>query len=142
MFSSLLSRVSTAVFAFSGLALLFVPDVIVPHLIPTFPVAAVWVIQLLAAAWLALAHLNWRSRSALLGGIYGRAVVGTNVIVHFISATTLVNVTMSQQLPATIWLLTVPFAALALLYGWLLMRGPLPHDAATYARMRTGSPSA
>jgi hypothetical protein len=89
--SSLLSRVSAAVLLLAGVALLFAPDVLLPALVPGFPPVAAWLGQLLGAAWLAVAALNWLQRAAVLGGIYGRPVVLANVALYFISALSLLR---------------------------------------------------
>ena len=62
-----------------------------PALVPGFPPDAAWLGQLLAAAWLGIAALNWLQRSALLGGIYGRATVSANVVVYVVSALSLLR---------------------------------------------------
>jgi hypothetical protein len=85
MISSLVSRASAAILLLGGVTLLFAPDVVLPALVPAFPPAAMWLGQLLAAAWLGVAALNWLQRGALLGGIYGRSVVLANVALYFIS---------------------------------------------------------
>ena len=128
MISTHISRASALLLSAGGLALLFAPDVFLPHLVPGFPKTALWFGQLLAAASLALATLNWRSRSLLLGGIYGRPVVETNAILYFVAATVLLNRFTRAPPPRAGWLvvvLVVPFAAV---YGWLLFRGPFERD--------------
>ena len=128
MISALLSRASAALLLIGGLALLFAPDVVLPRLVPGFPPAGVWLGQLLAAAWLALAALNWLSRSVLLGGIYGRPVVLANAAVHFVGAMVLLRVLAGRAAPAALWVVFVPTALLAGAYGWLLLRGPAERD--------------
>ena len=117
-----------------GLALLFASDVILPQLMPGFPVAGAWLGQLLGAAWLAAAALDWLNRSALLGGIYGRAVVLGNAALYFISAMVLVRVVTRPDAPAALWIITVPIGLLALAYAWLLFRGPFERDLQHYRR--------
>lgn len=122
--SSLLSRVSAAVLLVGGAALLFAPDALLPALVPGFPPAAVWLGQLLGAAWLGVAALNWSQRAALLGGIYGRPVVLANLALYFISALSLSRALLRGAAPPTLWALLVPLAVLAAAYGALLLRGP------------------
>jgi hypothetical protein len=122
--SSLLSRVSAAVLLLGGAALLFAPDALLPALVPGFPPAAVWLGQLLGAAWLGVAALNWSQRAALLGGIYGRPVVLANLALYFISALSLLRALLREAAPPTLWSLLVPLAVLAAAYGALLLRGP------------------
>jgi hypothetical protein len=122
--SSILSRISAFVLLLGGLVLLFAADAVLPALVPGFPPAAAWLGQLLAAAWLGVASLNWLQRSALLGGIYGRATVTANVVVYLISALSLVRALIGQSAPAALWFVAVPLVALAATYTALMMRGP------------------
>jgi hypothetical protein len=140
LISSLLSRASSAVLALGGLVFLFAPDVILPSLIPDSPPSGWWLAQLLAAAWLALACLNWFSRTMLLGGIHGRAVVASNAVCYFVGATSLLKATTTQNVPPAFWLLTVPVVLFAAAYSWLLFRGPVERDVAAYSRSQRPAP--
>lgn len=122
--SSTLSRVSAIILLIGGLALLFAPDVILPALIPGFPPAAAWLGQLLGAAWLGVAALNWLQRSAILGGIYGRPVVFANSVLYMVSALSLARALLGGAAPRAAWLVCIPAAMLAVVYWTLMMRGP------------------
>lgn len=124
MISSLVSRLSAAVLLLGGVTLLFAPDVVLPALVADFPPAAMWLGQLLAAAWLGVAALNWLQRGALLGGIYGRAVVLANCALYFISTLSLLRALVDGSAPPLLWLVFTPLAVLAVVYGALLLRGP------------------
>lgn len=124
MISSLLSRASAAVLLLGGIAFLFVPDVLLPVLVPGFPPTGAWLGQLLGGAWLGVAALNWLQRSALLGGIYGRPVVFANFVLYFVSATSLLRALLGGTAPPILWAGLVPVTALAMIYGALLLRGP------------------
>ena len=124
MRTSLLSRASALVLLIGGVALLFAADDILPRLSPGFPETAGWVGQLLGAAWLAIAALNWLNKGARLGGIYGRPVVLTNAVVYFVSATVLVKIVSGPAL-TPVAIVTVVCVLFAGLYAWLLFRGPL-----------------
>ena len=93
-----ISRASAVLLAGAGAALLFAADDLLPRLIPGFPPQGVWLGQLLAAAWLGIAALNWLNRRARLGGIYGRPIVLTNISVYFISAMTLLRISRVRRL--------------------------------------------
>jgi hypothetical protein len=129
-----IARASAGVLLVGGLALLFASDVILPRLIPGFPAGGVWLGQLLAAAWLAVALLNWLSRATLLGGIYGRPVVLTNAALYFIATMVLFKIVVRGNAPAALWLILVPAALFAGIYGWLLFRGPFERDFASHGR--------
>ena len=126
MTSSLLSRVSAAVLLLGGGALLFASDVLLPGLIPGFPLAAAWLGQLLGAAWFGVAALNWLQRGAVLGGIYGRPVVFANLGLYFVSALSLLRALLGGGAPRALWLVFALAAVLAVAYGALLLRsGPV-----------------
>lgn len=138
MISTGLSRASAGLLSSGGLALLFAPDVILPRLAPGFMVSDAWIGQLLAAAWLALAALNWLSRAALLGGIYGRPVVLTNAVFYFVAAMVLLRAIATRGVPPALWFLAAPAVILAAVYGWLLFRGPLERDVEIHRRSLPG----
>ncbi len=128
MISSLTSRSSAGFFALGGLAMLFAPDLVLSTLLPGFPASGLWLAQLLGAAWLGLAWMNWINRSVLLGGIYARAVVGANAVCYFVGASSLLKVLTQGAQPAALWIFEALMLAFALVYGWLLLRGPFERD--------------
>jgi hypothetical protein len=133
MISGIVSRASALFLILIGLALLFAADELLPRLTPGFPRDASWLGQLIAAAWLALGALNWLSRAALLGGIYGRPVVLANAALYFISAMVLLRAAGGAG-ARSVWLWA--FGAVTFLgasvYGWLLFRGPVGRDLEVY----------
>ncbi|MET0396307.1 MAG: hypothetical protein ABW277_05755 [Longimicrobiaceae bacterium] len=139
MISTLVSRASAVLLLAGGLALLFAPDVVLPRLVPGFPAGGEWLGQLLAAALLGLAALDWLSRASLLGGIYGRPVVLANTAFYFVAAMALLRHAVGRDVPAALWVVAVPVALLAGVYGWLLLRGPAERDLQAYRRSRSGS---
>ena len=128
MLSTHLSRVSAIVLLLGGLVLLFAADVVLARLIPGFPEAGTWLGQLLGAAWLGLAALNWLSQATLLGGIYGRGVVSANATTHFVGAMVLLRLATRGDVPRPLLVVAIPVALLAVAYGWLLFRGPPARD--------------
>ena len=138
MISTLVSRASAGVLLLGGVAFLFASDVILPRLTPAFPAAGAWLGQLLAAAWLAVAALNWLSRWLLLGGIYGRPVVLANAVLYFIAATVLLKIVTRGEVHAALWLLVAVAVLFAGIYGWLLFRGPLARDFEIHRRSQHG----
>ena len=124
MISSIVSRLSAAFLLCLGLALLFVPDVMLGALSPGIPPQASWLGQLLAAAWLGIASLNWMQRRTIIGGIYGRPLVATNFVVYFVSALSMARVVSVPGTAMAAWILAAPMCALAVAYGALMFRGP------------------
>lgn len=72
--------VISAVYAVSGLALLFVPELILAQATAVVPPIAVWLIGILGGALIALALLNWFQRHTMMGGIYGRPLLLANLM--------------------------------------------------------------
>jgi hypothetical protein len=116
-----------------GFVLLFASDVVLPRVVPAFPVAGAWLGQLLGASWLAVAALNWFSQRQLIGGIYGRHVVMANAALYFITAMVLIKIVVQRDAPASLWLVVAPAAAFAGIYGWLMFRGPFERDLERYS---------
>ena len=121
--SGMIARASAALLAAAGVSLLFAADVILPPIVLGVSPGASWVGQLLAAAWLGLAALNWLTRSSVLGGIYGRPIVLANTTLYFVSAMVLVNAA-TRVSSVAVWTAAVVAAVMAFLYGSLLFRGP------------------
>ena len=123
MNSRMLSTTSALVLAAAGLLLLFAADEVLPRFVSGVQAEAAWIGQILGAAWLGIAALNWLSRGSVLGGIYGRPIVMTNAVTYFITTTVLLRAPFAGALVAAI----VP-GIFALLYGLLLFRGPFSAD--------------
>jgi hypothetical protein len=128
LISGLISRASASILLVCGLTLLFVPDVVVPLLVADFPAGGFWLGQLLGASWLAVAALNWLSRSALLGGIYNRPVVFANATLYFIGTMVVLRAASRSPGETALWVLGVALAIPAVAYAWLLFRGPIEAD--------------
>ncbi len=134
MISTQISRVSAILLLIGGLTFLFAPDVILPRLIPSFPVSGEWIGQMLAGSWLSLGALNWLSRPHMIGGIYNRSTVMANAVFYFVAATVLIKRTGNPETPAVLWLLVVPISILAVVYMWLLFRGPFQRDLEKFGK--------
>lgn len=107
-----------------GAEFLFAPDVALPALAPGFPPSAVWLGQLLGGAWLGMAALNWLQRNAVLGGIYGRPVVLANAALYFVSCTSVLREATKGGAELGMWVIGIVAAAMTVVYGALLFRGP------------------
>src|SRR5688500_16672827 len=90
MTSTHLSSASALLLLLGGVLLLFAPATLLSVVSTDVPAASRWLAQLIGAGWLALAALNWLSRSSVLGGVYGRPVVAANLALYFISALVLI----------------------------------------------------
>lgn len=111
-----------------AVALLFGADTLLPTLSPGFVPGHAWVGQLVASGWFAVAMLNWMSRNTVLGGIFGRPLVLTNLTVYVVTATTLWKAGASTASATAMLVASATAAVMAIAYGWLMMRGPLQTD--------------
>jgi hypothetical protein len=128
MTSSLIARLSALILTFAGLPLLFAGDIILPRVIAGYPADGSWLAQLVAAAWLSIALFNWNGRHTVMGGIYGRPAVNLNLVLYVVSALGLLKAARGAGI---LLVLAVPFAAMAIIYGALLWRGPFVQSAAS-----------
>jgi hypothetical protein len=126
--STVISKISAGLLLLGGISFLFASDVILPAIAPEIPPASTWLGELIGAGWLALAALNWLSRASVLGGVYGRPVVISNLAAYFITAMVFVRVALDNSGHRLPWVIAVPWIVLAGLYGWLLLRGPFHRD--------------
>lgn len=126
MRSSELSYISVVILGGLGLLCLVSPGSLFPGAgeTPELRLAA----QLLAAGWLGLAALNWINRGAILGGIYGRAVVVGNFTTYLISTLVLTRPALEATTPVGLRLLPLLLAPVAILYAMRLLRGPSERD--------------
>jgi hypothetical protein len=128
MRAGILSRASAATLLVAGMSLLFLPDVVLPIVSSGYPASAAWLGQLLGGAWLGIAALNWLSRSAVLGGIYGRPVVFANAMMYFIGGISILKAAQRSGFPVVLSLIALAMLLFASVYGWLMRRGPFAAD--------------
>ncbi len=128
MSSALLSRASAFILGVAGTLLLFAADLVLPQMIPGFPESGIWVGQLLGAAWLGFAALNWYSRTQLLGGIYGRPIVFANFVHWFVAASALFSPARGPEASTTLTAVAIVVTLLAGGYGALVFKGPFQTD--------------
>jgi hypothetical protein len=77
-----------------------------------------WPVQILAAAFLALAMFNWMTRGFTMGGIYGRPVLMTNFTFYFVAALSTVRPVLAGWLPGPVGVLLI-CGIFAIAYGLL-----------------------
>ena len=124
MISSIVTRSSAAFLLVCGIALLFAPDLVLGALAPGMPPQANWLGQLLAAAWLGVASLNWLQRAAVIGGIYARPLVSANFVLYLVSAMSMLRVVLAPSTSWGAWVLAAPMFVFAAAYAALMFKGP------------------
>ena len=139
MLTTLLTRVVATLLSATGFTLLFAADKVIPRLVTGAVGSGAWVGQLLGAALIALAWLNWFNRHALLGGIYGRSTVMPNAIFFFVGALSVLRAASRSPTASTAqWVIGATLGLFASAYVWLLYRGPIESDFARYRRESGG----
>jgi hypothetical protein len=121
--STAVSHSSALVLAAGGLALLFVPQSIVAAIGAPPSTAIDLIVQLLGAAWLGLAGLNWLQRRAIIGGVFLRPLVFANTI-HYVVAALVLWKAPQRHDSALVSIAAIAIGLLAVVYSALLMKGP------------------
>ncbi len=67
-------------YAIPGAVLTFAPDIALQEIGVTAPPLTLWMAELLGGALLALAMLNWIQRFSIIGGLFGRPLLMTNLL--------------------------------------------------------------
>jgi hypothetical protein len=111
----------------SGIALTFAPDLIIGSLGVNPSQVSIILGQILGALYFGFAMLNWMTKESLIGGIYNRPIAVANFTHFMIAGLALVKASISNpQIPILLILVSGVYAVLALLFGILLFRHPIP----------------
>jgi hypothetical protein len=111
----------------SGIALTFAPDLIIGSLGVNPSQVSIIFGQILGALYFGFAMLDWMTKESLIGGIYNRPVAVANFTHFMIAGLALVKASISNpQIPILLILVSGVYAVLALLFGILLFRHPIP----------------
>lgn len=124
MSSRFLMIASAAFLALLGLLLSFAPAEALAFMGQSANGLLPVLLQLAGALYLAFALMNWTAKGSVFGGIYGRAIVLGNFMHFTMGALALLKAAINPGFSAWPWVLTVLYAAFALLFGRLLFRHP------------------
>lgn len=116
---------SAAVMAVAGLALLFAPAAVLSLYGVVLPRPELVLIQLLGAALLGNANINWLARSAVLGGIYGRPLIAGNLTHSFVAAMVLLRAALGGADRPAVWATVALYGLCAAGFASLLRRQPV-----------------
>lgn len=107
-----------------GVLLLFAPDE-VGGMLGT-PAGSAVLVQVLAAALLGFAVLNWIGRHHKLGGIYGRGIVASNQMHFTVGALVLVRHGFAASVSVAHWILAALYVVQALFFSQLMFGWRMP----------------
>ena len=109
-----------------GVAASFLPVEILTFLDPGINRSLATVVQLLGAALLGFAMLNWMAKAAPAGGIYGRPIVTANLVHFTVGGIALAKLAAVGDLPAAAIALAALYVIFALCFGVVMFgRGPI-----------------
>ena len=83
-------------------------------------------VQVLGAAMLGFAMMNWMARGAPAGGIYGRPLVVGNLVHYTVAAIALLKAASLGGMPTVAIILTMLYSLFAVLFAVVMFgRGPI-----------------
>lgn len=105
-----------------GVALTFLPEEIGSAVFG--PDAPGIVLAVLGGALFGLGLLNWMTRRAPIGGIYGRPVLMANLVHFTVAGLALLRMALDEPVGVGFWAITLVYLAGLAFYGLLLFKGP------------------
>lgn len=125
MSTRILMMASAIFFGGMGAAASFLPVEILTFLDPGHNRALATVVQLLGAALIGFAMLNWMARGAPAGGIYGRPILLGNFVHVAVAGIALLKVAAAGGMPPLGVVLTAVYVGFAVAFGLVMFgRGP------------------
>jgi hypothetical protein len=117
---------STAVLmAAVGISLIFAPDNIIELFGMNKSTELGLMFQLLGAAYYAFAMLNWMAKGAIVGGIYNRPIVVSNLSHFLIAGLALKKAVLSNhQMPLILWIMAGVYVFLAGVFAVVMSTHP------------------
>ena len=108
-----------------GIGLTFMPEEISQYLSSDINQISLFILQILGAAYLGFAMLNWMTKNNLVGGIYSKPLVIGNLVHFLVSSFALIKITGSIEIHFEIILtLTIIYSAFTLWFGFVFMTNP------------------
>ena len=126
MKTRLLMTLSALVLGILGAAATFLPQEILAYGGMRAGTLGVLLMQMLGAAYLGFAMLNWMNRENLMGGIYNRPAALGNFLHFTIVALALVKDALGGLIEPGLMAGAVLFSVFAVWFGLVLFGNPLP----------------
>lgn len=125
MNTKILMSASAIVLGAIGILLSFLPDEILDYAgassVAFFPV----ILQLLGAAYLGFAMLNWMARANLIGGVYSRPVAIGNLMHFIVGSMALLKAAFAGHGSTPLWVVGAVFASFAILFAKVTFTHPI-----------------
>ena len=118
-----LMMATAAAMALAGLALQFAPHEVLVAAGVSATAGAAAAAQVTGALYLGFAMLNWMSKGARIGGIYGRPLAMAN-LVHFVAAALALLKHAASGASLLIWSVTAVYATFAAAFTFVTFTHP------------------
>ena len=116
---------SAVFFGLMGIGLSFLPEELYGYVSTEVNQISILMLQILGAAYLGFAMLNWMTRNNLIGGIYGKPLIIGNFVHFLVSFFALIKILGKIEHHFEIILvLTIIYAAFTLGFGFLFITNP------------------
>jgi hypothetical protein len=118
--------VSASILGAAGLALLFAPAGLLALYGVVLPPPELALAQLLGAALLGNAVLNWLARQAVLGGIYGRPLAVGNLTHCLLGGLVLLRAAIGGANRPAVWATAALYLGCSIGFAWVMFARSLP----------------
>lgn len=115
---------SAAFMALTGLAATFLPQEFLSYAGLSVNEAAAVFIQITGALYLGFAMMNWMAKTVLIGGIYARPLAMGNFLHFAAGATALIKFALNNSSIVYLWIATICYVFLAILFGKVIFTSP------------------
>ena len=108
-----------------GVGLTFMPEEISRYLTSDINQTSLLTLQILGAAYLGFAMLNWMTKNNLIGGIYGKPLIIGNLVHFLVSVLALIKIIgIHENNFGIILTLTIIYSVFTLCFGFVFMTNP------------------
>ena len=125
MNTRILMGASAAFYGIIGISLTFLPEEISWYWNREADIISIIILQLLGAAYIGFAMLNWMTKDNLVGGIYSKPLVVGNLVLFLVSTFALIKIIGITEIHFEIILaLSIIYAVFTICFGFIMMTNP------------------
>ncbi|MFA5669300.1 MAG: hypothetical protein WC967_08650 [Balneolaceae bacterium] len=125
MNTKILMMASSVFYGVIGFGLTFLPEEFFGYVSADINPFSIVTLQILGAAYLGFAMLNWITRRNPIGGIYGKPLLIANLVSFLVSSLTLIKMIGNIENHFNIFLaLTIIYSAFTLAFIWAFKTNP------------------
>jgi hypothetical protein len=125
MHTKLLMMVSSLLMAVCGVLLQFFPHEILNYFNVDSEGILPLLVQMISALYLGFAMMNWMAQTVLIGGIYARPLAMGNFLHFTVGAFAVLKYAYATQHLWAMWVATIVYSLLAILFGIVVFTHPL-----------------